>query len=201
MQKINLFINHFQCGDKERQKELDYCFNSNKESGLFSEIINFSDRPTYSDFFKATESYPNDINILANSDIYFNDTINLVQGIEKNKAYAITRSELEGDDIVTFEEKHQYNKEAKSKHSQDVWVFNGTVNNVIGNFNIGVPGCDNRIAYEISRRYQLSNPSNVIQCIHKHKEESRNYSIKRPIPPPYLWVGVDGTEQPRRRRI
>ena len=44
MQKINLFINYFQCGDKERQKELDFCFNTNIETenfpkGITQEII------------------------------------------------------------------------------------------------------------------------------------------------------------------
>ena len=199
MKKINLFVNHYQCGDIERQKELDYCFNINKESGLFSEIINFSDRPKYSDFFKATESYPDDINIFANSDIYFNETIKMVQSMDKNQAFALTRWELDGDKIVPFEEKHSYNKEAKSKHSQDVWVFNGAVKNVLGHFYIGQRGCDNRIAYEISRRYKLSNPSDKIQCIHKHAEEKRNYSMPHAVPPPYLWVDVNGVEQPRRR--
>lgn len=200
MQKINLFINYFQCGDAERQKELDFCFNTNIESGLFKKIINFDDRPTYNDFFNATKAYPNDINIFANSDIYFNDTINLVREMGVKDAYALTRWELHKDKVVRFEEKHHYNAEAKAKHSQDVWVFNGVAKNIRGNFQIGVPGCDNRIAWEINNSgYRLSNPSDKIQCIHKHKEEKRHYTIKKPIPPPYLWVMPNGVEQPRTR--
>ena len=200
MQKINLFINYFQCGDKERQKELDFCFNTNIESGLFKKIINFDDRPTYNDFFNATKAYPNDINIFANSDIYFNDTINLVREMGVKDAYALTRWELHKDKVVRFEEKHHYNAEAKAKHSQDVWVFNGVPKGILGNFQIGVPGCDNRIAWEINNaRYRLSNPSDKIQCIHKHAEQARNYNIKKPIPQPYLWVMPNGVEQPRRR--
>ena len=64
--KINLFVNHYQCEDKDRQKELDFCFKTNTESGLFDEIINFSERPKYNDFFKETQKYPNDINVFTN---------------------------------------------------------------------------------------------------------------------------------------
>ena len=200
MRKVNLFTNYYQCGDKNRQKELDFCRDKNKE-GLFDRVINFENRPTYHHFFEATQQYPDDINIFSNSDIYFNETIKLVHEIQPRQAYALTRWELEGDEIVKFEEKHQYNAEAKSKHSQDVWVFSGAVSGIYGNFHIGTPGCDNRIAYEISRKYSLLNPSNKIQCIHKHKEQARNYTISKAVPPPYMWVNVNGIEQPRRRRI
>jgi hypothetical protein len=199
--KLNLFVNYFQCGDKERQKELDFCFNTNKDSGLFSEIINFSDRPTYNDFFEATKAYPEDINILSNSDIYFNETINLVREMGTKDAYALTRSELEEGEIVSFEDKHHYNAEAKAKHSQDVWVFNGVPRGINGYFHIGRPGCDNRIAWEINAaKYVLSNPSDRIQCIHKHEESKRKYTMPDSVPPPYLWVGVIGIEQPRASR-
>ena len=128
MQKINLFVNYYNCGDKERQKELDFCKKNHKECGFFNEIINFSERPTYNDFFNATKEYPNDINILTNSDIYFNETILEVRKIKQNECYALTRWEIDTDEegkekIVSFESKHSYNKEAKARHSQDVWDY------------------------------------------------------------------------------
>ena len=209
MQKINLFISYFQCGDDDRQKELDFCLEHNKKSGLFHSIINFDKRPMYSDFFQRTKEHNECINVFANADIYFNDTINLVRLMSKNEAYALTRWEESDDGIISFEEKHTYNKEAKARHSQDVWVFNGSVDKYIyGDFHIGVAGCDNRIAYEIERAgYKLSNPSDVIQCIHKHKEESRNYNVPAgykngKVSPPYKWVNVGrGVEAPKRKGI
>ena len=66
---INLFVNHYQCGDEERQAELDFCVKHNTESNLFANIILFGGRVTYNDFFKETVNYPNDINILSNVDI------------------------------------------------------------------------------------------------------------------------------------
>ena len=194
MQKINLFTCYFQCGDDERQKELDFCFKTNKESGYFSEIINFSDRPTYNDFFKATQDYPSDINIFANADIYFNRTILHAKDIQETEAYALTRWELnEHSEVVSFEEMHQYNAGAKAMHSQDVWIVKGIAKNVNGSFYIGVPGCDNRIAYELNKAgYTVKNPSNVIQCIHKHEESDRAYTMSGRVSPPYMWVEVGG---------
>ena len=206
MQKLNLFINHYKCVDPKRQKELDFCFKTNKESGLFNEIINFSDRPTFNDFFNATKEYPEDINVFSNSDMYFNETINLVRGMGKKDCYALTRWELDEGEIVSFDDKHTYNKEAKAKHSQDVWVFNGEVSRVTGRWHIGVPGIDNRMAHEITiAGYKVSNPSNIIKCIHKHENEARDYNIpegyNNRVPPPYKWVEVgDQVDKLTRRR-
>ena len=210
MQKINLFVNYYQCDDLDRQKELDYCKKNHKESGYFNEVISFSERPTYNDFFNATKNYPNDINILCNSDIYFNETILEVRGIKQNEVYALTRWEEDIDEdgnlvLASFEQKHSYNNEAKSKHSQDVWVINGSARNINGYFHIGVPGCDNRIAHEFHKAYyDLKNPSDRIKCVHKHKDEKRNYKIPNNypngrVPPPYKFVLVDGVNQVKGR--
>ena len=204
MKKINLFISYYQCGDPERQEELDFCYNTNKMSGLFNEIINFTDRPKYNDFFEATKSYPNDINILANADIYFNESIERVKTMLSMEAFALTRWEINEDgNIVSFDDMHQYNRGAQARHSQDVWVFNGVVNGIYGDFHIGRPGCDNRIAFEIMRAgYILSNPSHDIKCIHKHKNTERNYTMGELVPKPYKWVEVGGhAPKPKRSRI
>lgn len=193
MQKINLFINHFQCGNKKRQKELDFCLKHNRESGYFKNIINFEGRITYNDFFKETLNYPNDINILANTDIYFNETILKVRDIKENECYCITRWEEDREGIVRFKDKHGYNNEAKEKFSQDVWVIKGRSRQVYGAFHLGVPGCDNRVAYEfIMAKYLVSNPCESIQCIHRHQEKKRKYNIPQGyidrVPQPYKFI-------------
>ena len=202
---INLFINYFKCDNPKRQKEYDFCFDYNKKSKRFNEIICFSDRMTYNDFFEQTAKYPNDINVLANLDIYFNGTILLAKEMEDNDAYALTRWELSNHgQLVPFERKHSG---AHAMHSQDVWIVKGKARPVNGNFNMGVPGCDNRIAYELSQHYRVTNPSDKIQCIHKHKDDARNYTLKHKIMPPYMWVPVGdeailpGRQYFRRRNI
>jgi len=155
--------------------------------------FSFEERPHYTDFFHETQKYPKDINILANADIYFNDTLKFLQKIQPGHCYAITRWEEHEGGIIKFEERNAYNKQAKAKHSQDVWVFFGAVRPAIfGRFYIGVPGCDNRIAYEIGRMYIVYNPCETVQCIHKHKDPGRSYTIPdasiKQIPKPWKWV-------------
>ena len=196
--KINLFVNYFQCGDKIRQRELDFCQEHHKNCGYFSSIINFDGRIRYDDFFEATQDYPDDINILANSDIYFNDTIKNVLNIRDRECYAITRSELKGEKIVPFEEMNTYNREAKARFSQDVWVFKGAVKRVRANFHLGVPGCDNRVAHEISMAgYKVTNPCYKIECIHKHRSQERNYIIPEQyyqrVERPYKFIEPEGS--------
>ena len=186
---INLFVSHYQCGNRQRQRELNFCLKENEKNPIIDHIYTFSERPTYTNFFEQTEKFPDDINILANADIYFNETLEHIKGIGQRDCYALTRWELDGNTPVPFEEKHVYNKHAKAKHSQDVWIFKGAVTTVYGSFFIGQPGCDNRIAYEILRgRYKLMNPSLTIQAIHKHKIEAREYTMNTQVQKPWKWV-------------
>lgn len=202
--KINLFTNHYKCGEPKRQAELDFCLKTNINSGYFSEIINFSGRITYNDFFKHTARFPNDINILANADIYFNDTILKVKEMKDNECYCITRWELDEDgNICRFRDKHAYNKEAKEKYSQDVWVIKGKARQVWGDFQLGRRGCDNRIAHElVMAHYKVSNPCEDIQCIHKHQSAERVYTIEEKVYPPYKFIepGDEVTHVITRRR-
>lgn len=201
MQKINLFVSYYQTKDEERQAELDFCRANHEESGLFDNIIPFNDRPTYNDFFKATKDFPTDINVLTNADIYFNDTINLCQSMGVRDAYALTRWEDREGEAIWFDNMHTYNKHAKSQWSQDVWIFRGAVNGINSPFHLGVPGCDNRIAYDIFRAgYNLTNPSKKIKCIHKHKEMERSYNIPLiykhgKVPRPWKPVPVDEVQE------
>ena len=198
MPKINLFSTFFKCSDKKRQKELDYCHEKNKANPLIDAIKLFDGRPHYSDFFKETEKYPDDINILANADIYFNQTIEYLKYLQQGQAFAITRWEEVDGKIIKFEQRNAYNRQAQAKHSQDVWVFKGIAKVPGGNFYIGVPGCDNRIAWEMSRRYQVFNPCETVQCVHYHKDAKREYNIPgdsiKQIPQPWKWIepcGID----------
>lgn len=183
---INLFTSYFKGDDPVRQKEYDYCLNKNKANKAIDRIIYFKHRPTYLDFFRAIRKYPNDINILSNADIYFDDTILLANNIKPRQCYALTRWELLDGKIMMFEDRH---RSAKAKHSQDTWIIRGSVNvDHIGQFHIGTRGCDNRIAYDLHTiGYNVINPSLSIKTIHVHKNDFRKAS-NIIIPPPYKWI-------------
>lgn len=210
---MNLFINYYK--NSNRQHELDFCLLQNLEHELINNIIIFnesdrefthskireikvSDRPTYQDFFNATSDYQNDINIIANSDIYFDESLINAMILDGNTCYAITRHEIRKGKVVPFNKAHS----VRPDYSQDVWMFRGKVDMIncdevmaisqkdektmkMIRFTIGVPGCDNVIAAKLKSRYNVKNPCDYIRCIHKHADESRsNY--------PYRMTGGNG---------
>ena len=63
-------------------------------------------------------------------------------------------------------------------------------------FNLGIPGCDNRIAWELYRAgYKLINPASKIKSYHYHPSDLHNYHDETGevkaycyIAKPYLFV-------------
>lgn len=183
LKKINLFVQVYDCGNEERQKELDYCLAENKNLNINSvpyfNVIEIKERLTFNDLFKLTENYPNDINIIANSDIYFDETILEARFLKPNECYALSRWDYVNGGAILF----------NRKDSQDVWIFNGSVTKDIGHYNLGVPGCDNKIAYELmTNGYSVSNPSKTIHSIHLHNTNYRTYNPKDRLFEPFHFI-------------
>lgn len=172
LKKINLFVQVYKAYNEERQKELDTCLEINKSLNVngipYFNAIEIKERLTFSELFKLTKDYPDDINIIANSDIFFNETILLSRFIQPNCCYALSRWDYKPSNMCIL-----FNR----KDSQDVWIFNGAVNLEIGNYTAGVPGCDNKLAWELKQSgYLVSNPAKSIHAIHLHNTEFRTYN-------------------------
>jgi len=186
---INLFQNYYEENNVARRNEIDFCISKNMENQDVNLIlIESNTRMTYSDFFRIINNYTgsDDINIIANLDIYLNETIKLLTTMSHDQAFAICRWELEKNGGLRF---------ADRPDSQDTWIFKGKIKNVFGDFNLGYCGCDNRIAYEIQKAgYLLKNPGKTIQTIHAHSSGIRNYKYKGKerkdfeVGPPYLTI-------------
>lgn len=193
-----LLNNYYFDKNPERQKELDACLVRNIENEHIKIIILFHDknvpvpnhakiipvvyrgRPTYSEYFRFGNFFRG-IKILANSDIYFNDTIQLCERINDNEVYALCRwNEINENGDIEF---------YKKRDSQDVWIWKGKIN-VEANFSLGKPGCDGSIAHILqSFGLRVLNPSQSIQSIHIHRTEIRNYDVRKDlIPGPYLFL-------------
>jgi hypothetical protein len=185
--KINLFSSYYTVENKRRQAEIDFCYQHNLRNPIIDGCYYFDKgRPTYQDFFKWMAEFPNDINILANSDIYFDETLALVNRLDHRTCYALTRWEERKGDIVEFDEAHKGT--AKAMHSQDIWIFKGGPRVRGADFSLGQPGCDNKIAYLIMRAgYNVLNPSLSVHCIHRHANEEREYNLPKVLPP-YKWI-------------
>ncbi|MEM6515873.1 MAG: hypothetical protein AAF688_06795 [Bacteroidota bacterium] len=204
--KIHLYTTYYSEKNEHRREELLSClrqnlankglasitiFNENGNLSMFEDdkliAIAISKRPTYKDFFdyinNKTES--TDIHIIANTDIFFDEHVLALKYLDlKNKALALSRWDTTESYIPKL-----YNKNS----SQDVWIFKGGIKeNLIADFPLGVPRCDNRLLYELEQAdYEVLNPSFSIKAYHLHKgqrdlvydEDDNMHSI----PPPYRY--------------
>jgi len=167
-----------------RKLELVQCLEHNIANPAIREIVVFNEgsslaqlgskkiveikidkRPTYQDFINYinTNSSPDDIHIIANTDIYFDKNIEVLKHINlKDTCLALSR----WDTADTIKPK-LYNH----NDSQDVWIFKGRIKPELkANFPLGVPRCDNRLMYEIGRAgYTVLNPAFSIKSFHVHK--------------------------------
>ena len=199
---INLYTSFYEDKDEVRQKELLFCLTQNIANPIIDKIylivegdvivpksnkivlIPFK-RPTYRDFFELvnrTVLNKDEISIVCNTDIYFNNTLNYLY-FQDRQCVALSR----------YDDKGGWLKLHNERYSQDTWIFKGKIRNVrFADFYMGIPGCDNRIAYELNRAgYRLLNPATKVQSIHYHQSDLHNYTQETPkIPKPYLYVDI-----------
>jgi len=181
LKPLHLIVQVYDCGDVERQKELDACLFENKNRKHFADITEVPERLTYAQLFKLCKK--DSINVISNSDIYFDETILYARFMHEQSCYALSRWDYQGDNIAVLFDR---------KDSQDAWIFNGMPNVSNCDFQLGIPGTDNRIAYEIKRSgYNVLNPSKTIHAIHVHLtgNRTRTYDEKTSrIPEPYHFI-------------
>lgn len=197
MSNINVFFPYYQCGDKARQKEIDLCLKNNVNNKHISTLIVLIDdgseliftdekirivrlekRPTYRDWIEMTKNmHLEGVTILCNSDIYFDDSILLALDVlkSKNTFLSLSRWELIKGKHILHPNPHW---------SQDVWGVN--CDNEYEpemlqglEFPMGVPRCDNKIAYLFGvRGWDIKNPCKSLKSIHVHETELRTYHKK-----------------------
>jgi hypothetical protein len=195
---MNYYTEYWDCGDEKRNNEVISCINKNINSGFFKNIFIYSknieerinakiiplDRITYQFIF---DNNIDGINILANSDIEFDETIKLAENIKEEEFYCLTRYEDNG--LL-----HKYDDPYLGSDSQDVWIWKNKCKIKNANFFIGIPGCDNKIAYMAETSgYKVKNPAYNIKTQHKHKTNIRSgtsENLNFRLPPPYKLVQI-----------
>ena len=103
---ITLYINKFTCSDKERAAEYKKCYDLNVENELFDKImlIKSPERPSYQQAFQLMKG--DSINVLANADIYFDETLQFVNMIDDREFWCLTRWEEVNEKLMFFTERH-----------------------------------------------------------------------------------------------
>lgn len=195
---ISLYISLYPEKDRERQNELVECLKINskvfdkifilaeqsEEIGFIPELQNavllpVTTRPTLKTFLTCvnTITSENDINVIANSDIYFEQ---LTKFPSYNQCFALCRYDVKKNGPTTF---------VNRKDCTDSWIFRGKI--TIPKFTdhwMGIPGCDNRANWEFMNiGYQISNPSLTIKTFHLHAGE-KSYDGSVRIQRPYHFL-------------
>lgn len=153
-------------------------------------------RLTFKQAFEyVAEIASNQLAVISNADIYFDQTLEAVRSLDLNRsALSLSRWDISHDDKATH-----YN----NPWSFDSWIFRGPLLPANSDFYFGIPGCDNRISYEIlCAGRAMFNPSLSIKSYHLHKTEKRNYVRNRDkVPGPYLTVEATTISTATTRKI
>jgi len=204
---LNLVIEYFQSRNHIRNGEYLYCLHQNIGVDEIDSIhifveegsdLNFDspkikkivvkERPTYKDLFEYCNKHmKNEICIVANADIIFDDTLRFFESLDMAKQfYALSRWEISTNDGKNWEIEPYENAA-----SQDVWVFKTPVlTSDEMNYTMGKPGCDNKIPYHMRELgYTCRNPGKKVVTIHFHVSNFRTYNVKDDrVPGPYLLI-------------
>lgn len=201
--KVILITQYYEPENEERKIEIRDCLINNSKNKLIDEIHLFVEKDYDFSFinldkiklintdkqlsYKRSFDYSNinfdnkNIIILANSDIYFNDTLDKIHNLNFDKTfYALSRHDLDKNG--------KYKLITTAFKSQDVWIWKIPIkvirdkNNENDFFDeddgviMGIGGCDNRIVKIMKNSgYNVKNIGNKIQCIHNHKNDYRNW--------------------------
>jgi len=116
------------------------------------ELRRVENRPTYTELFTAANevALPDEVAIISNSDIYFDNTLGLAENIPADECYALSRWDMVRGELKPFHH----------SDSQDVWIMRTPIKEVESDFTMGKPGCcsgDSMVSCEVEWMvYQVS---------------------------------------------
>jgi hypothetical protein len=212
---MNLIIEYFKSTNENRDKEYKACINENIKVSFIEkifvfisdesvldiesdkiEIIKLEERPSFKYLFEwCNENLSEQICIVANTDIYFDITLEHLKNTDLSNTFiALTRWDLflqENQWFVQFYNKPwNQNGITTGMLSQDSWLFKTPIKiDERSNFLMGKPGCDNRIVQIYhENNYNVKNPSVQIVSKHLHISNYRTYNNTDMVFGPYLLV-------------
>ena len=154
-------------------------------------LVNINARMKYSDAFNIVSQHElKGYIIIANSDIFFDDTIKnlyVSNASLERKVYCLLRFEYTNSDTTKCD---IYGNGCN--FSQDTWIFHTNYNILpehikLFNFELGVPGCDNHITYIFSSLgFKLYNEPFLIKTYHNHLSNFRTYNNSNRIRGQYI---------------
>jgi len=204
--RIRLCVQYYIDPDAKRQEEIDFCIRNNianraidqmlvikskhtkfPENSDKVQFVELEERPTYWQIFKILAQYDDAVNIIANTDIAFDDSINHVRNLQCPDFLALNRWELKVPLQLSSAVPPVF------LDAYDVWIWRGRFHTQLTekdfSFTLGVPACDNRVNYLFhTSGYRLCNPCAFVKAYHVHNTNIRRYLDKPRIPGPYCFA-------------
>jgi hypothetical protein len=175
--------------DPARQAELQAARAANASCAAFrhvEQVDGAARRWTFAALFAlAAERFPNDVCVIANSDIAFDDGITAVgKVVRPGVLAALTR--WDDDTAPSMEGRVDPTTWRFYSQSQDAWAFiAGGLPTFPADFQLGMPRCENRLAYEAAAAGVIVvDPALSIRTRHHHATNIRT------------WTRRDGYEGP-----
>jgi hypothetical protein len=194
---ITVFTPYFAARTPERQAELDLCLHMNLQCDAVTRLVLLVDdghqpptthpkltvrampgRPSYLQWIELSTELPaGGVSILANTDIYFDDSLRRVHETlaAPQRFMALSRFEKLGA---------EFKPHPTPNWSQDVWGLR-TGQDLPApllkalDIPLGVPRCDNKIAYLFAvHGWTVHNPMAFVRSVHVHETQQRNYDKK-----------------------
>jgi len=147
-------------------------------------ISNINKRVSYKDWFVLSEKhFQVYIKILANTDIYFDDTLEHIFSRHFNSKtfYAITRKDIDEDGRITrsYDSYQDYNRPTIPFYSQDCWIFQNRLPNINPDktdFELGIGNCDRLFKNYLEKECDTNfiNLEKKINAIHLDKRKTRS---------------------------
>jgi len=144
-------------------------------------IISYTNRrQTFRDFFDlANNQYPEQNIIVSNADIYFDETLSLLENYDlTGELLALTRWEIYPGKGAIWKHLCDVNQPLRSD-SQDSWIFKTPINIAPADFQLGTIACDPYIAFAAEQSgLRVRNPCLTIKTHHVHNSLVRHYNAR-----------------------
>jgi len=133
------------------------------------QLIVHGTRLTFSTLFEhANKEHPGRLVIVANADVFFDHTLARLDGYDLTGCLlCLSRWDPHADGMWRLFD---------FPYSQDAWIFQAPLPSLDAGFPLGVPGCDNRLAWQAEQAgLVVSNPSRSVRTHHLHRSGVRRY--------------------------
>lgn len=167
--------------DPARQAELELARAINASCRVFTQVVPVDGgqrRWTFADLFHlAASDFAGRTCVIANSDISFDESLALADGCCDGPPTLLALTRWDDDVAPSMEGRVEQTTWRFYSQSQDAWVFRaGTLPAFQADFRLGVPRCENRLAFEAARAgVVVRDPALSIRIRHHHATNLRTW--------------------------